>query len=69
MSFIPCASNCKYQLDGACSLQQAGLRGTTSESGCIHYIPKEVTEYSKVEIKSGSNYADTKTPSEQILEK
>lgn len=51
MGFIPCTSNCKYQQDGTCLLEQASSIGTVSNSGCIHYVPKEVSEYSLKKIK------------------
>ena len=51
MSFIPCTSDCKYQSDGSCSLEKAVCGGIASDSGCIHYVPKETSKYSKNEIK------------------
>lgn len=45
MSFIPCICDCVYQNDGVCSLEQAGRMGISSDSGCIHYVPKNLPEY------------------------
>ncbi len=56
MGFIPCTSNCKYQQDGTCSLEQASSIGIVSDSGCIHYVPKEVSEYSFEKIKKDNTH-------------
>ncbi len=58
MSFIACTSNCKYQKDGSCSLEKAGVNGTVSDSSCIHYIPKQTSKYSNNKIKKDSPHQD-----------
>ncbi len=59
MSFIACTSDCKYQHEGSCSLDKATSGGVASDSGCIHYVPKETSKYNKSEIiKKQSPYTN-----------
>lgn len=58
MSYIACTSDCKYQKEGSCSLEKAGLNGTASDSSCIHYVPKQTSKYSTNEIKKDSSHTD-----------
>lgn len=45
MGFIACISNCKYQQNGVCTLKEISSEGVPSDSGCIHYIPKDSSKY------------------------
>lgn len=51
MGFIPCISECKHQKDGVCTLENAFSGDIASDSGCIHYVPKNLTKYSTDKIK------------------
>lgn len=51
MSLITCTSGCIYQTDGICTLDTVSNIGTPSNSGCIHYIPKNKYEYDKGAVK------------------
>lgn len=50
MTLISCSSDCIYQENGYCNLNQAAAVGVPSESGCIHYIPKQKPKY-KIPVK------------------
>ncbi|MEG2378347.1 MAG: hypothetical protein RSC43_08345 [Clostridia bacterium] len=55
MSFIACTSSCVYQHDGCCNLEQAASGGVTSDTGCIHYVPKNGAKYDDFIAKKSSN--------------
>lgn len=48
MSLIQCISNCIYQKDGVCLLDNAVSGGVPNDDGCIHYVPKNGVQYSEV---------------------
>ncbi len=52
MSFIPCTSNCTYQKDGVCTLENTFYNGPSFDSGCIHYVPKPHDKYNADGIKN-----------------
>lgn len=47
MSLIFCTSECIYQKDGVCMLDNAVSSGVPNAGGCIHYIPKKHQQYEK----------------------
>ena len=55
MSLISCSSDCFYQENGYCNLNQAAAVGVPSETGCIHYIPKEKPTYNHMRKKEGTS--------------
>lgn len=55
MSLISCSSDCYYQENGYCYLDQVAAVGVPSESGCIHYIPKENPKYNTTRKKDGTS--------------
>ena len=40
MSIITCTSDCIYQQEGLCHLEQAASPGEESQDGCVHYVKK-----------------------------
>lgn len=40
MQFIPCTDNCRYQLDGMCTLDHCSAPGFPNQRHpCVHYLP------------------------------
>lgn len=62
MTLISCNSNCIYEENGYCNLNQAAAVGVDSETGCIHYIPKEKPKYKAEEKKKEQASCETKNP-------
>ncbi|NLG52883.1 MAG: hypothetical protein GX541_02780 [Clostridiales bacterium] len=57
---IACTTDCVYQHDGCCVLEHAATSGVPSDSGCIHYIPKQVSKYEADGIKAGDSKRENK---------
>lgn len=55
MSLIGCTSDCVYQQDGYCNLEQAASGGQSSENGCIHYVQKRTSKYGSIRKENSPN--------------
>lgn len=48
MSLIHCVSNCKFQQDGYCHLNETTrVTNETDSSGCLHFMPKAQNVFSR----------------------
>ncbi len=59
MSLIACSSDCLYQENGYCNLNHAAAIGVPSETGCIHYIPKQKLKYGDIQKERTSSVFQT----------